>query len=356
MIRVLSIPGRTHENPFFRLVGDALEAEGLCPVMTSAGNAMRFRYDVLHLNFPTHYITENGWLKALATSVVLGSYLLLARLLGRKIIYTVHDVVPFRSRHHALSQAFLRLTHKLTSTFVFLSMSSRTEFARIYPADRDTPWILTRHGPYPVKRLSDDERRRLRVELAGSDDAVLVGFLGAIKPYKNFAALGELPERLPDGRPVHIVVAGQVERGYEAETAAVIARRPPGSVIRRDERLSDGVLNDLIQAVDFVLLPYLKGSNSGIALLVLSNGGRVLGSDMPIFRELAADVGPPWAYSVAPLAAGGPGLATVLQQAVADPVDDAARERLRLYLEAVSFRKAAHQVRALCERLVWSNR
>ena len=356
MIRVLSIPGRTHENPYFGLIADALEAEGMQQVAATAGNAVAFRYDVLHLNFPTHYITENGWPKALLSSLALGSYLVLARLFGRKIVYTVHDVVPFRSRHHALSQAFLRLTHALTNAFVFLSMSSRTEFVRIYPADRDKQWILMRHGPYPVTRLSDSERRQLRLELAGSDNVVLVGFLGAIKPYKNLAALGDLPERLPDGRPVHALVAGKVERGYEAEASAVLAGRPAGSVIRRDERLSDTMLNNLIQVVDFVLLPYLKGSNSGVALLVLSNGGRVIGSDMPIFQELAGDVGPPWAYSVAKGTAGAPNLVTVLEKAVADTVDDPARERLRQYLEAVSFRQAARQMKGLCERLLSSKR
>ena len=106
----------------------------------------------------------------------------------------------------------------------------------------------------------------------------------------------------------------------------------------------------LIQCVDVVLLPYLKGTNSGVALLVLSNGSRVIGSDLPIFRELARTVGAPWVYS---LDSGGAGKIGDALEAVADRgVAQADRDGLRAYLDRVSFGAAAEVIADMCEALV----
>ena len=171
---------------------------------------------MLHLNFPTHYISENGALRAWFYSSLFAAYLLLVRLARRKIIYTVHDVVPFRSRNARLSKRFLQLTHGVTDVFVFLSRSSRAAFVELYPEDEAKPWVLAEHGPYPTTPLSQAERAARRQEIVGDGDGFLVGFLGSIKPYKNLAAVQSLPHSLRDGRPVRVLVAGKAEAGTES--------------------------------------------------------------------------------------------------------------------------------------------
>lgn len=349
MVRVLSIPGRNHENRFFHLYLTALEDQGATIVDPTTRNALSFGYDVLLINFPTHYVTENALPKAAALSLLLGSYLALARLMGRRVVYVVHDVVPFRSNNPVLLGPFLRLTHWLSNAFVFLSSSSRQAFVERYPSDAARPWILTAHGPYPTRVASDTEREQLRAALFGDvTRSFTVGFLGNIKPYKNLAALRGLPRTLPDGRAIKILVAGRVERGHEAEAAAILADLPADQIVRIDERLSDDRLDELIQAVDMVLLPYVKGSNSGVALLVLSNRARLIGSDLPVFSELAATIGPPWAYSIG---VAQPSLANAIAASARDQVAPADKAALERYLASVSFFKAAVELLELISRL-----
>jgi beta-1,4-mannosyltransferase len=349
MVRVLSIPGRSHGNRYFELLAQALEQRGVQVVEPAPRQTAAFAYDVLHLNFPTHYITENGAAKAAVLSVVLGAYLIMARLLGRRIVYTVHDVVPFRSRHPFLQKHFLRLTHRLTDAFVFLSASSREAFVTHYPEHTNSPWVSAPHGPYPVSLLSEDERARRRQEVLGSEDAFVVGFLGDIKPYKNIDALRALPDRLADGRAVRILVAGRVERGYEEAAQAVLASLPSAQVVRLDKYLSDTEFDELIQIVDVVLVPYVKGSNSGVAMLVLSNEARLIGSGLPVFRELATTVGAPWAAS---FGSGQQPLAEVVEASARRTVTESDRTKLRTYLAQVSYAESARVIGDLYERLV----
>lgn len=58
--------------------------------------------------------------------------------------------------------------------------------------------------------------------------------------------------------------------------------------------LSDDELASLILQADLVVLPYPEVFNSGAALLSRSRGCPVLRSDIPLFRELQAVVGPDW--------------------------------------------------------------
>lgn len=348
MVRVMSIPGRTHENRFFRLLLDAVEEAGAAVVSPTARNAVGLRFDVLIINFPTHYITENNALKAALSSVSLGSFLVLSRLLGRRIVYIVHDVIPFRQRHTWLLRPMLRLAHGLTSGFVFLSQSSRAAFLRLYPGFDQVPWILAPHGPYPTVVASDAERLRLRTELFGEAQSFTLGFLGNIKPYKNIDALRSLPATLPDGRAIKVLVAGRVEQGHVADAEAALASLPPGQVVRIDQRLSDERFDALIQAVDAILLPYTKGSNSGVALLVLSNHSRLIGSGLPVFQELAQAVGAPWAYATGK---DHLTLADAVMACAADQVSAADREALDGYLASVSFTNAGVDVLMLISRL-----
>ncbi len=347
-LRLLSIPGRNHENKYFAQLLGHMERRGLQIVQPKLGALAWFRYDVLHLNFPTHHITENGAAKACLLSMLLGAYLLAARILRRDIIYTVHDVTPLRVRHPKLLEGFIGLVHWLVTGYVFLSHSSRAAFAKQNLRQASKPWVMAPHGPYAVQRLTAEERAVQRRLLCPREDVFLVGFLGAIKPYKNVDALRQVPQRLPDGRLVHVVVAGRVEAGHDDQAARALASLPAKQLTLLQHRLSDAEFNHLIQTVDVVLLPYARGSNSGAALLVLSNHGRLIGSELGMFRELSDQLGSPWVYALDRQSANCGSYADLIGRAAGE--QPCARDRLALgaFLASIDWPVAAEAVDRLC--------
>ena len=340
-VRLLCIPGRQHENSYFKSLLSALEQRGVQIIEPRSRGLYFFSYDVLHINFPTHHVTEEGLPKATILTIVFALYLLAARCLGRSIVYTVHDVIPFKNRHPLLIGLNLFLIHRLASGFIFLSQSSREAFVREYRRHAGKKWSMVPHGPYPSEILNAQTRQRLRAEITAKPDAFIVGFLGAIKPYKNVAALQSLPERLPDGRPVHIVVAGRPEQGHGEAVAMTLAAFPPERVTRIDRRLADPELSRLIQAVDAVLLPYVKGYNSGLTMLILSNFGRLIGSSLPMFQEMRRRVGTPWVYSCGDEQARRNDFSGVVLQAAQDHPSESDRAALRQFLREVGWANVA---------------
>jgi beta-1,4-mannosyltransferase len=354
-MQVLCLQGRDFGgNPYIRLFCESLERLGIRIIDTHTSQAKCFKFDILHLHWPDLYVTLRPFYGAIVIAPTILMYMVVAKVLGKKIVWTVHDVMPSRVRHRRLLNRYLFCVVMLVDAYVFMSPSSETEFKNIFPRARKRPTLHVPHGPYPVPGTSPQRRAEMRERLSGGVNCLLVGFLGDIRPYKNVEVLAYLPRRDSIGREVKIVVAGAADPAFDPmETEGPLSRIPPRHLVRIRERLTDRCLVDMIRAVDVVLLPYRRGSNSGFSMLVLSCGQRLLCSELPMFKDLSDHLGSPWVYVFDHRARN---LSAELQAALSrlqlEAVDTGAKSRLRAFLDDCSFDHGAQQVRVLYERLV----
>jgi beta-1,4-mannosyltransferase len=354
-LRILSLPGRDFGgNPYIKHLCESLERAGMFVVNIHTSQGRWFKFDVLHVHWPEFYVTERSVYTAMILAPTVLIYMIVTKLLRKKIVWTVHDVMPVKIRHARLLQLYLLCVRVLVDAYVFMSPSSQAEFVEIFPRARKKMAWHVPHGPYLVSAISPQRRAELRERLSGGANCLLVGFLGDIRPYKNPEALAYLPHQDSIGREIKIVVAGAVDSTYDTVDIEVsLSRIPPTRLIRIRERLSDQCLADLIGAVDVVLLPYLRGSNSGFSMLVLSCGQRLLCSALPMFRDLTNRPGAPWVYVFDHRAKD---LSAELEAALSrfqhDVVDQDARSRLGAFLDDCSFEHGAQQLRQLYERLL----
>ena len=352
-LRVLSLPGKDFGgNPYIKLFCESLERAGMLVVNIHTSHGKCFRFDVLHIHWPEFYVVERPIYIALILAPTVLVYMIVTKLLRKKIVWTVHDVMPMKRRHPRLLRIYLLCIRVLVDAYVFMSPSSESEFVKLFPRAKKRAWHVP-HGPYPVAPVSPERRAELRERLSGGANCLLVGFLGEIRPYKNPEVLAYLPHQDSIGREIKIVVAGAIDSTYDTkEIEASLSRIPLKHLMRITDRLSDQRLADMIGAVDVVLLPYLRGSNSGFSMLVLSCGQRLLCSALPIFRDLTNRPGPPWVYvfdhRTKDLSAE---LEAALSRFQHDVVDTDAKSRLRAFLDDCSFDRGAGQLRQLYERL-----
>ena len=354
-LRVLCLQGRNFGgNPYVRLFCESLERSGVCVIDCRTSQAKYFKFDILHLHWPDLYVTLRRFYIATIIAPTILIYMLVAKALRKKIVWTVHDVLPLRVRHRRLLNLYLFCVRVLVDAYVFMSPSSETEFKNLFPRARKKRTWHVPHGAYPVSATSLQRRAEMRERLSGGANCLLVGFLGDIRPYKNTEVLAHLPHHDLIGREIKIVVAGSADPAFDPmETEVPLSRIPPRHLVRIRERLTDHCLVDIICAVDVVLLPYRWGSNSGFSMLVLSCGQRLLCSALPMFRDLTNRLGSPWVYIFDHRAKD---LSAELQAALSrlqlDVVDTDAKSRLGAFLEGCSFDHGAQQLRKLYERLI----
>jgi hypothetical protein len=319
-----------------------LEEQGVRIVSARDGAAIRGEFDIVHLNFPNHYVTEFPLARALLHFAVIIAGIGVLKLMGKSIVYTVHDVEPLNSRNQGLARLYARLIVGLTDGFVFLNDSSRSHFLRLHGSAASKPVIRIEHGAYPTTRLSDDERARFRRNYP--EDRFLVGYIGAIKSYKNPGVLTLIPTRAGNRRMVHLVVAGKAEAtpAFSLDDILQQVKCPFTKIAHKPD---DAEIDRLFQTVDIALFPYARGSNSGAAMLCLSNGCRLIASDLPMFKELEESLGPPWVYTFRQAGCDSTSsLAAVLQRASMIAPDDGDRTQLLDFLERNSFEESAGKI------------
>lgn len=354
-LRILSLPGKDFRaNPYTKLFCESLEKAGMHVVNIHTSQAKCFKFDLLHIHWPEFYVTERPFYIAVILAPTVLVYMVVTKLLFKKIVWTVHDLMPVKSRHARLLQLYLLCVHALVDAYVFMNPSSEAEFLKRFPWARKKTVCRVPHGPYPVSAAPPQRRAELRERLSGGANCLLVGFLGDIRPYKNPEALAYLPHQDSIGREIKLVVAGAVDPTYDTrEIEAALNRIPLKRLVRITKRLSDQCLTEIIGAVDVVFLPYLRGSNSGLSMLVLSCGQRLLCSAVPMFSDMTNRLGPPWVYVFDHCAKDfAAELETALSRFQHDVVDTDAKSRLRAFLDDCSFDHGAQQLRHLYRRLM----
>lgn len=352
-LRVLSMPFRTDTNRYFQLFVDALESEGIQVLGVRGIGAPLLRFDVLHIHFPAFFYHRRSVIAAVFWSAIFIASLVFLRLLGKRIVYSVHDVDPHLSPYYRawIVRPYIAAFHRLCHAFVFLSRTSQADFYSRFPDQRHKLCSLIGHPPYPATLMTPEQKLKARAALHSAQDSFLVGFLGEIKPYKGLEVISSLPTSLSNGKNVIVVAAGKVEAAFQDTAQRILSEFPSDRLVRIDQRLSDPEMDELIQCLDVILLSYSSISNSGFALLALSNRAQILASDLPLFRELQEDVGRPWIYcydaASAQLAAS---LSNQLESLSQEPVSEHDQQRLTKYLDDVSFASSAHEFRKLYER------
>jgi beta-1,4-mannosyltransferase len=352
-VRVLSIPGPRHaQNSYFPLLWHALEGAGLEMIDVRTSAAVMLKFDVMHLHFPEHLVTERSLPSALVAGPLFLAYVVAIRMAGKKLVWTIHEIAP--KRRYWLAQPFLWCMRMLANAYVFMNRTSEAEFFRRFPGERRKIICRVPHSAYPVTKISAADRNIARLSLAQGAECLLVGLLGEIRPYKNPIALQYLPPSDSQGRQLRLVVAGTIHASSDVDDIeATFCKFEPHRLVRIREHLSDEKLSELIQSVDLVFMPYLRGWNSGFAMFALACGARLLCSGLPMFLEIAEALGPPWIYIFDHNAAD---LSEELTMAVArvsrDRPEAADYIRLERFIAAHSFEQAASQYANLYRNVI----
>jgi glycosyltransferase involved in cell wall biosynthesis len=223
------------------------------------------------------YGGDNSRLLRQVSQIWFALWLWTLRLIGLRLVWTAHNVLPLqtvfaddlRARRYLVSRCDVVIAH---------SQATITELAALGMAPRSS--IVIPHGPFtpaggtePLNAVSvgDGPRRLL--------------FFGSIQEYKGVEDLLVAFAALPSGLDACLTVAGQCDEQLRP-ILTELARRSPGRVGLRLERVPDDELERLLAQAHAVVLPYRRSTTSGSAMLALSHGRPVVLPDLPGLAEL----------------------------------------------------------------------
>ncbi len=225
-MKVLASPARRNKdrNPFNFLLSEALSAEG-CEVEDFADqNDMFARTDVLHIHWPQE-AARGRRRTALKKTANLLLPLVVHRLRGTRIVWTVHNVRGHDQNNEGLEKVLMRIVARLVHGVVFLTESSRDPAYAEIPALASKPFAVIPHGLYGSrsKRTRDQARALFGLPRSGPT----IGFLGDIKRYKGLDLLLDAFTQTPPGEVTLFIAVDSRARHTAPRSASALPTCAP---------------------------------------------------------------------------------------------------------------------------------
>lgn len=241
-------------------------------------------YQILHIHwvfqFSLPWATRSHWVKRMM-EWWFGMYLRLAVLLGYKIVWTAHDLLPHepvfandaRARDLLLSKA---------SEVIALSESTAMELRTLGARHVSVIPIGSYAEPYPVKVTTEEAR----ASFGFREDDVVITLVGKMEEYKGADLLLLAAAQLPESSRIKLLLAGSCsDKSYLGELSR-LANEATVTVVTHFQWVPDQDLARYLQATNIAAFPFREISNSGSVLLALSFGRPVIIPNLPALRDI----------------------------------------------------------------------
>ena len=214
--------------------------------------------------------------------------LLLARIAGRKVVITAHDVESFVS---SLEVPFMsRMAYRLAHQIIAHNQISRGELrARLHVAE-DKITVIP-HGNYLHALRTMPTKYTAREKLGIPLQAKVLLFFGQIKEVKGLdVLLDAMPVVLQRHPDTVLLIAGKTWKEdftvYQARMEALGIRK---ACVMHIRYIHDEDVPLYYGAADLVVLPYRRIYQSGVLLMAMSYCKAVLVSDIPGMMEVVRE-------------------------------------------------------------------
>ena len=207
------------------------------------------------------------------------------KLLARRYLYTVHNVLPHNKENSSVFHLVYCLIYHIPDRLVVHSYLAKEQLIRQFsvPPEKISVISIGINEEISVTPLTGkDARRRLGYE----DEAQLVLFFGRIDEYKGLDVLINAFDQL-ELPTTKLLIAGAFNtKAYRRQIRAAIAAARRRTDIRLDERsIPDAEVEVFFKACDVLVLPYRNIYQSGVIFLCFNFGMPIVATDVGSFRE-----------------------------------------------------------------------
>jgi glycosyltransferase involved in cell wall biosynthesis len=216
--------------------------------------------------------------------------LLFYRALGKKIVFTAHNVNAGKrdGNDSWLNRLTLRIQYRLCDHIFVHTERMKKELVADFGVLERTVTVI----PFGINESIVDssltpEQAKRRLGIDQDDKTIL--FYGAIRPYKGLKYLLDAFHLLLRTCPNYkLIIAGEPKKGtteYMQDIRNMLDLIPGDRVIQKLEHVPDEDTELYFKAADVCVLPYTLVFQSGVLFLSYRFGLPVIASDVGSFRE-----------------------------------------------------------------------
>lgn len=294
LVQVLMMPDYRIDNPYQTLLAEALEQEGVkvhfpvgyrrvLPIFRALKDHS-ISVQVLHLHWINPYVKGATWAKRLFYSLKFLVDILLVRIAGIKVVWTIHNRLSHEAQFSDLELWTIRQLVKLVNRIIVHHQATLPELAELYQFNPDKATVIP-HGHYRTiygEAIKPTEAKAI-LGLPTTEKVYLS--LGMLRPYKGIERLLQTWHNHPEITSKHtLLIAGKpLNDVYEQQLREQVAETK-GAILHAGF-VEDHLIPIYFSAADVVILPFENILTSGSLILAMSYGKPIIAPHSPNIVE-----------------------------------------------------------------------
>jgi len=287
-MKVIFIPDYRKGNPYQELLANSLSNFGvkvnfgnIFPIFSMLRNAKKYwKPDILHIHWQHPFLLSSSRWKTILKSTSFICELIFLKLLGIKIVWTVHNIVSHEKKFSSIELFFNKILAKLCDKLIVHCPPAKEEVMKVYSIGNSSIAVIP-HGNYNYENKISKEQARKMLQLDSNDFVFL--YFGQIRPYKGVYELIDAFKMLGNVKAQLLMVGNP----YDKDIVIKIKNRSENKSIKTILKF---VPNEEVQiymnAADIVVIPYREILTSGALILAISFGKPIIAPKMGCVSDI----------------------------------------------------------------------
>lgn len=246
----------------------------------------RQKADVIHLHWLHPYFRGSSYFKSLLRLSIFVIGLLILKLKGSKVVWTVHNLSNHENRYPLSDYLCSLAVSRLANCLITHSESAKNQLVKTVNLKNPDKVSVIPHGHYIDVYENNITQSEARRTLGLSDRETVFLFFGLIRPYKGILELIDAFKELEEKHShLRLLVVGQSK---DEKFCELIRQQIKGSssIHFAPRFIEDSEVQLYMNSCDLVVLPYRKMLTSGVILLAMSFGRTCIAPRLGFTSEL----------------------------------------------------------------------
>ncbi|MDZ8110100.1 MAG: glycosyltransferase [Nostoc sp. DedQUE12a] len=284
-IKSIFLPKVIDDNPYIKQLKIHLEKvdiELIFPQISSSRTLFLptvffpKKTDVVHLHWlHPFFVRSNNQLVNIIKFIIIVSELIIIKLIGIKIIWTVHNIKNHENKNLVLDRIYSLVVARLSNAMIAHCQVAKEEIIKNFSVKNADKIFVVPHGNYIESYENKIEKLTARKILGLKDSSLVFLFLGTIRSYKGVFELIDTFSHLYSDKSdnIQLLIAGKVYDDTQEITDTLQEK------ISKDPRIKffpgfvpDDEVQVYMNACDLVIFPYRDILTSGAVILAMSFG------------------------------------------------------------------------------------
>ncbi len=257
-----------NENPYNWLLCTQIMKMGIAVDDYSAWKIIKKRYDIFHIHWPEKFLCNPNFLKALIKSLHFLLILMISKIKGTKIVWTIHNLKSHENYYPLFEELFWKFFLPLVDSYISLSEKADSLAKKRFPQLGDKKGFVIPIGHYRNLYPDTLEKKEAREKIGIPLENKLILYFGLIRTYKNVLSLINSFRKIEDKKINLLIVGKPFNQRIKKEVENSSFQDPRIKLILKF--VPDNEIEIYMKASDIFVLPQKEIFNSSSIILALS--------------------------------------------------------------------------------------